>query len=88
MNQKHFAWLQRTALEYIGPDREEGLRQTGRFRHGEALGNRQTCGLGHSDIFGVTAAMHQRAYLIAHFKAIGAAAYGGDGAGHFQAWQL
>ncbi len=80
MHQQRFAWLQPAALEDVVPDGKEGLRNGGRFRKGGAGRQRQGIGGMDGHIFRVTAAIRQRAHLVADPPALRGSADGDNDA--------
>ncbi len=65
MHQQAFTRLQAPTLKDIVPDGEEGLRQGGCLREGEAVRHRQRVALVHRDIFGIASARRQSGDTIA-----------------------
>ena len=68
VDQNAFARLQLTQLEDVRPDGEEGFRNGGRFAKAEARRDRQRLACRHGAVFGIAAAVGQRANAIAGRK--------------------
>ena len=88
MDQQRLALGQTAAVEHVAPDGEVGFGQAGGFDVGKAARNRQALGRGRDAVFGIAAARHQRADLVADRQAAGSRVAGHDFTGHFQAGQV
>ena len=85
MDQEALARLEPTAIEHVGPHREERLGECGRPYGVVALGKGQALRHRRAAIFGVAPAGHQRTDGIADLPACDAIAEGDDLAGDLQA---
>ena len=74
MNQECLAGFERPALEYIVPDREEGLRYRAGLLHWIVRGDGQRVTFMRKTILRVAAADHERHHLVAGLPACHAAA--------------
>ena len=86
MDEEDLARLQPAALEHIGPDGEEGLRQRRRLDQVEQpFGTGRHCGAGATAVLGIAAAGDQRADLVALAPARVPARQRGDRPGDIEA---
>ncbi len=84
MHEQPLAGLERCPLEHIVPDGEHGLGQGGRLDESEALRHRQGGDFGRHGVFGIAAAIDERAYEIAVLEAGCAGTAGNDLARHLE----
>ena len=69
VHEEPIASLQPAALEDVVPDSEVSLGHAARFGHGKALGDRQGLHILGDAVFGIAAAIDERADLVADFPA-------------------
>ena len=84
MDEEGLALPEPSALEDVGPDREEGLGDAGGLDHREALGHRQALPLRRGAVLGIAAAGDERADAVAALPALHVIADRDDRAGDLE----